>query len=162
MRLLRISGRLHYQTKWKPLSQDLHRCWLITQHSSNLKAPVLFSNLSVADLLDPKINAKKSAVERHHLFPKGYLYSIGIKEVRDTNQVANFALVEWNDNIDISDVPPSKYFKVYQDRYSKDEWKKINFLHALPDRWYDMKYPDFLEARGKAMAQVIRKGFEKL
>lgn len=128
----------------------------------NLKAPVLFSNLSVSDLLDPKINAKKSATERHHLFPKAYLNKIGVKEVRDTNQVANFALVEWNDNIDISDDAPSEYIKSYLDRYSKDEWKKINFVHALPPKWYEMKYQDFLEARRKAMAQVIKEGFRKL
>jgi len=36
----------------------------------NLKAPVLFSNLLVSDLLDPKIIANKSAIERHHLFPR--------------------------------------------------------------------------------------------
>jgi len=128
----------------------------------NLKAPVLFSNLSVADLLDPKINAKKSATERHHLFPKGYLQKQGIKEVRDTNQVANFALVEWNDNIDISDESPSVYITDFLERYSKPEWKKINFLHALPDKWFDMPYPKFLEARRKAMAKVIKEGFGKL
>lgn len=128
----------------------------------NLKAPVLFSNLSVSDLLDPKIIANKSAIERHHLFPKGYLNSIGIREVRDTNQVANFALVEWKDNVSISDTAPSDYIKQYLDRYSKQEWKKISFLHALPEHWYDMKYPDFLEARRKAMAQVIKEGFKKL
>ncbi len=128
----------------------------------NLKAPVLFSNLSVANLLDPKINAKKSATERHHLFPKGYLNKTGVKEVRDTNQVANFALVEWNDNIDISDDSPSKYFPAFFDRYTKAEWKNINFFHALPNKWYELPYQDFLEARRKGMAKVIREGFKKL
>lgn len=127
-----------------------------------LKSPVLFSNLSVEDLLDPKINAKKSATERHHLFPKGYLSRIGIKEVRDTNQVANFALVEWSDNIDISDDAPSEYFPQFLNRYNKNEWKNINFLHALPEKWYSMNYQDFLEARRKAIAEVIREGFKKL
>lgn len=128
----------------------------------NLKAPVLFSTLSVADLLDPKLNAKKSATERHHLFPKAYLQKLGITEVRDTNQVANFALVEWSDNIDISDDSPSVYINNYLERYSKSEWKKINFLHALPDKWFDMPYPKFIEARRKAMSKVIKEGFEKL
>jgi hypothetical protein len=127
-----------------------------------LKAPVLFSNLSVSDLLDPKLNAKKSAIERHHLFPKGYLDSIGIQEVRDTNQVANYALVEWSDNIDISDDAPSKYFPTLLDRYSKEEWKKIKFYHALPDNWYNLPYDEFLEIRKKEIAKVIREGFNKL
>lgn len=127
-----------------------------------LKAPVLFSNLEVSSLLDPKINAKKAAIERHHLFPKEYLHKIGIKEVRDTNQVANFALVEWSDNIEISDTAPADYFPAFLDRYSKEEWKKINFYHALPDNWYKMPYPEFIQKRRKEIAKVIRKGFDKL
>ena len=127
-----------------------------------LKAPVLFSNLSVSDLLDPKLVAKKSATERHHLFPRNYLNKIGIGQIRDTNQVANFALVEWSDNIEISDTAPSEYFKDYLDRYDKQEWKKINFLHALPDKWYTMRYQDFIEARRKSMSLVIKEGFKKL
>ncbi|OQA22598.1 MAG: hypothetical protein BWY63_00744 [Chloroflexi bacterium ADurb.Bin360] len=127
-----------------------------------LKAPVLFSSLSVADLLDPSTKAKKSAIERHHLFPKGYLRKQGITEVRDQNQVANFALVEWSDNIDISDKAPAEYFAQFEPRYSSQEWETLCFLHALPEDWQNMPYPNFLEARRKAMAQVIRRGFETL
>lgn len=127
-----------------------------------LKAPVLFSSLSVADLLDPSTKAKKSAIERHHLFPKGYLKKQGIAEVRDQNQVANFALVEWSDNIDISDQAPAEYFAQFEPRYLAQEWETLRFLHALPEGWQNMSYPDFLEARRKAIAQVIRRGFETL
>jgi len=59
-----------------------------------LKAPVLFSSLYVVDMLNPSTKANKSALERHHLFPKGYLKKLAITEIRDTNQIANFALVE--------------------------------------------------------------------
>jgi len=90
------------------------------------------------------------------------LDSIGIQEVRDTNQVANYALVEWSDNIDISDDAPSKYFPTLLDRYSKEEWKKIKFYHALPDNWYNLPYDEFLEIRKKEIAKVIREGFNKL
>ena len=127
-----------------------------------LNAPVLFSGLLVADLLNPSIKEKKSAIERHHLFPRGYLNKHGIKEIRDTNQVGNFALVEWSDNIDISDDSPAEYFQKYIPKYSKDEWRKTNFLHALPEKWYEMDYMEFLEQRRKGMAKVIRKGFEEL
>ena len=59
-----------------------------------LDARVLFSKMKVSELLDPAMKARKSAIERHHLFPKGYLAKLGIKELRDTNQIANYALVE--------------------------------------------------------------------
>jgi len=127
-----------------------------------LNAPVLFSNLTVSNLLDPKLIAHKSAIERHHLFPKGYLRKIGVTEVRDTNQVANFALVEWKDNIDISDKSPEEYINEYSNMYVSSEWKKINFYHALPEKWYEMPYQEFLEKRRKLMSKVIQQGFNKI
>ncbi len=127
-----------------------------------LKAPVLFSDMLVVDLLDPSTKAKKSAIERHHLFPKGYLKRQGITEIRDINQIANYALVEWSDNIDISDEAPASYFRKYQQRYNRDEWATVSFLHALPDGWEYMDYPAFLEARRKGIARVIRQGYELL
>ncbi len=58
-----------------------------------LDAWVLFSKLKVSELLDPSTQAKKAALERHHLYPKAYLRRMGITETRDVNQVANLALV---------------------------------------------------------------------
>lgn len=127
-----------------------------------LKAPVLFSKLSVADLLDPATKAKKAALERHHLFPRAYLEKLGITEVRDTNQIANYALVEWSDNIEISDTAPAEYFPEYQNRYDEKDWETMRFLHALPKGWELLSYADFLEQRRKGIAKVIRAGFEQL
>ena len=127
-----------------------------------IDAYVLFSKMKVSELLDPELKAKKSATERHHLFPKGYLERIGITEIMQTNQVANFALVEWGDNIDISDKTPEEYFPLYIKRFSPDELKKMMEWHALPEHWYKMKYEDFLVERRKLMAKIIRRGYEKL
>ena len=74
-----------------------------------LDARVLFSKMRVAELLDPALRAQRSTLERHHLFPKGYLKTIGITDIRDTNQIANYALVEWGDNVQISDQSPAEY-----------------------------------------------------
>ena len=43
-----------------------------------LDARALFSKIKVADLLDPSMHANRAAVERHHLFPKGFLSKQGI------------------------------------------------------------------------------------
>jgi hypothetical protein len=125
-------------------------------------APVLFSDLTVADLLNPAVQGKKSAIERHHLFPKGYLQKQGIRDVHDANQIANYALVEWSDNIDISDKSPEEYFPEFQARYSEKDWKEYRRLHALPTGWERMDYAAFLAKRRKMMAEVIRAGYEKL
>jgi len=58
-----------------------------------LDAKVLFSDLKVSDLLDSAIKSNKG-LERHHLFPRGYLRRLGITDLQDTNQLAIFALVE--------------------------------------------------------------------
>ena len=60
-----------------------------------LDAKALFSNEKAKDLLDPSVHGTKASVERHHLFPKGYLKTLGITDIRQTNQIANYALVEW-------------------------------------------------------------------
>lgn len=127
-----------------------------------LDAKVLFSKMKVSELLDPAIKAKKSSTERHHLFPKNYLKKISITEIRDTNQIANYALVEWSDNIEISDSAPSEYLPQYLARFTPDDLDKMYYWHALTQEWESMKYEDFLKARRKAIAQVIRDGFRKL
>jgi len=127
-----------------------------------LDAQILFSKMKVSELLDPALKAKKSATERHHLYPRNYLKKQGIIELRDTNQIANFALVEWTDNIDISDKAPSEYLPGYLKRFSETEIEQMNYWHALPPCWSEMKYNEFLGARRKLMAQVIRDGFSKL
>ncbi len=127
-----------------------------------LGARALFSNISVAELLDPALKAKKSAVERHHLFPKGYLAKLGITEVRDTNQIANYALVEWADNIAISADSPAKYIPKYEARFRPNELAQMHYWHALPDDWAQMAYQEFLEQRRRRMARVIRDAFASL
>ena len=127
-----------------------------------LDAQVLFSQMKVSKLIDPALKAKKSAIERHHLFPKNYLKKLDITELRDTNQIANYALVEWTDNIDISDEAPSTYLPRYIERLSGHARKQMYYWHALPEGWENMEYEDFLISRRKAIANVIRDGFDRL
>ena len=127
-----------------------------------LDAKVLFSQLKVTDLFDPAMHANKSALERHHLFPKGYLKKCGVTETRDTNQIANFALVEWSRNIEISDKDPAAYFPPLAAKWDAAEFKAMSYWHALPDGWEIMDYPDFLAVRRKLMAAIIHDGFSRL
>jgi hypothetical protein len=127
-----------------------------------LGANVLFSKMKVSELLDPALRGTKAAIERHHIFPRGHLKTLGITSTRDTNQIANFALVEWSDNIGISDDPPSAYFPQYAARFSQRELGDMMYWHALPEGWHELEYFEFLEARRQAMASVIRDGYRTL
>jgi len=127
-----------------------------------LGANGLFSKLKVSDLLQEGLRSKKSALERHHLFPKAWLQRNGVTEQRETNQIANFALVEWSDNISISDTSPSEYLPAYLNRLSKDEKDKMYYWHSLPENWEQMSYEDFLIERRKRISLVVKDAYETI
>jgi len=129
---------------------------------NKLGAPVLFSHKTVSELVDPTIQSKKKPLERHHLFPRAWLEGQGIDNRRVINQMANYALVEWPDNIEISDAPPTEYVPAVRARFSDPDWRKMNELHAMPENWFQMEYQEFLTERRKLMAGIIRRGFERL
>lgn len=129
---------------------------------NRLGANVLFSHKKVSDLIDPALRAKKKPLERHHLFPRGWLEKEVTKEQTEINQMANYALLEWPENIDIGMTPPGQYAPAIRERFPNAQWDKMLSDHALPNGWEDMAYPDFLEARRKLMADIIRQGFESL
>jgi hypothetical protein len=127
-----------------------------------LGANGLFSKLKVSDLLQEGLRSKKSALERHHLFPKAWLQRNGVTEQRETNQIANFALVEWSDNISISDTAPSEYLPAYLNRLSKDEKDKMYYWHSLPENWEQMSYENFLIERRKRISLVVKDAYETI
>ena len=127
-----------------------------------LGAQALFSQSPVVDLLDPPAQGQKRALERHHLFPKQYLKKQGIESVRDINQIANYALVEWDDNISISDAPPTQYWGKYAERFDQVTLATMMQWHALPEQWWTMSYDQFLAARRPLIAGVIRQGYQRL
>lgn len=122
----------------------------------------LFSKLKVNELLQAGLRANKSALERHHLFPKAWLMRNGITEQRDYNQIANFALVEWSDNIAISDKEPKIYLPFYEERFVASDLERMKYWHALPDNWQEMEYREFLAERRKRIASVVEDAFGKL
>lgn len=127
-----------------------------------LDAEALYSVQKTSDLLDAAIKAPRSASERHHLFPKAYLESTGVADNRDKNQIANFAIVEWQDNAEITDRPPVEYVPEYEARFDLKKLERMYYLHALPDGWQSLDYEDFLKQRRELMASVIKDAFEEL
>jgi hypothetical protein len=124
---------------------------------------VLLSTTKVRSRLDPAVSLKKG-IERHHLFPRNYLLQRGITDIKRVNQIANFAMVEWSDNIQISDDAPGEYWpkQLAAKRFDDDRLARQCDLHALPDGWQAMSYDQFLSARRVLMADVVRRAFEQL
>ena len=118
--------------------------------------------MKVAELLDPITDSKKASLERPHLFPKNYLARIKTEDDRERNQIANFALVEWIDNIEISDTAPVEYLPDHLTRFSGEEIAPMYRWQVLPDGWENLNYHEFLEQRRKMMANIIKDGFETI
>ena len=129
---------------------------------NRLSAPVLFSHKKIGELIDPAVRTQRKLLERHHLFPRAWLAREGINDRRLVNQMANYALLEWPENLDIRDKPPVEYVAAIKPRFSHDAWAQMCELHALPEDWQEMDYADFLEQRRHLMADIIRRGFESL
>jgi hypothetical protein len=124
-----------------------------------LGATALFSNVKISDLADPAIVGTKSQIERHHLFPKAYLDSLGVKDVRETNQIANFAWLEWPDNLKIGAEAPAMYVPQLDSALVGETRKKIYEWHALPTQWWTLPYAEFLAQRRALIAKVIEQAW---
>ena len=75
-------------------------------------------------------------IERHHLFPKGYLKSVlGISDTKRVNQIANFALVDWVENIAISRPRP-------MDEYLSASFLPISMPAHTELAWYPVRLRD--------------------
>jgi hypothetical protein len=46
--------------------------------------------------------------------------------------------------------------------FKPDEWQRMQDLRTLPGQWECVGYAEFLFARRRLMASIIRRGFESL
>lgn len=128
-----------------------------------LNAKILFSksNLLVSKLFEPGTDGKRKSLEKHHLFPKAYLKALGYNDAK-INQMANYAFIDWKDNMEILDEAPSIYYPVVCEGRSPEEIQRMEEENALPHGWENMPYEDFLIERRKLMAAKIKAAFEQL
>jgi hypothetical protein len=126
-----------------------------------LDAEALFSDVRVRSLLDPTISPPR-AIERHHLFPKRYLASLGVTAIQQVNAIANMAFLDWAENSDISADAPSRYWPVMSQAVTQERLRVQVGHHALPVGWEQLEYHEFLEKRRTLIARVVREGFSTL
>lgn len=112
----------------------------------------------------------------HHIFPKDYLQKNGHNNRGEYNQIANFAMLQTEVNIQISNRAPIDYMKSVLEQCNGGENKygginDINELkenmaaNCIPENFPSMDvndYTNFLKARRVLMAKKLREYFESL
>ena len=128
-----------------------------------LNAKILFSksNLLVSKLFDPGTDGNRKSLEKHHLFPKAYLKKLGYTDAK-INQMANYAFIDWKDNMAILDDAPSVYYPIVCNGMTLEQIQTMEEENALPHGWETMTYEEFLVERRKLMAAKIKAAFEIL
>lgn len=128
-----------------------------------MNAKILFSksNLLVSKLFEPGTDGHRKSLEKHHLFPKAYLKSKGYPDSK-INQMANYAYIDWKDNMEILDDAPSIYYPVICEGMADEAIVHMEEENALPHNWKDMSYENFLVERRKLMSAKIKAAFEQL
>jgi hypothetical protein len=132
-----------------------HLSYLMVLNREDAKA--LFSETRIRDVLGGEEIYKKNLIDKHHIFPANYLKKKGLKN-SEINQVANFCYLEYPLNIKISDKNPKDYFPKLLEKCTE----KDLYYHAIPDKFWEMDYNNFLEARRHLIAKVIRDGVQKI
>lgn len=124
--------------------------------------PMLFSTAPLSKYLILGASGTKNAIDKHHIFPKHYLETIGYDDDRDRNQIANFTYLDYATNIDISDDPPIDYVGRYKEKLGEAGYKLACEQNALPENFETLEYMDFLAKRRVLMANTVKKAFEEL
>ena len=127
-----------------------------------LGTPMLFSNTPQSKYWLIGTDGEKKSIDKHHIFPKHYLETIGIASDRDRNQLANFTYLDYNTNIDISDDEPAVYVERYKSKLGEDNYAKHLADNAIPLGFEHLDYFEFLDERRKLMAGIIKKASMKL
>lgn len=120
----------------------------------------LFSTVPVSQLIADGASGTKKAVDKHHLFPDNFLKELGYLSNRSNR--ANFTYADYGNNIYISDDAPSVYVAKYRKELGEEAYLEACEQHALPVGFENMDYEEFLPKRRDLMAQLIKKGFERL
>ena len=128
-----------------------------------LNANVLFSKsrLLLSKLFEPGTDGNRKSLEKHHLFPKAYLKGLGYTDGK-INRMANYAFIDWKDNMEILDESPAIYCPIICRDKSPEDIIKMEEENALPHGWENMSYEEFLAERSKLMSAKIKQAVEVL
>ena len=119
--------------------------------------PLSFIDNSPIDIEGDAISNFNNS-EKHHIFPKKFLKSQGIKEKKATDLLVNFCLIDSALNKNISGKPPSDYFNEF--KVQNKELKKSLDSHLIPldndsGIWAN-DYKTFIQQRAEILYRQLK------
>lgn len=149
-------------------SSPYWKTFIIAQIKLNNRA-FLSKNIDVRTLIEGRGDV-------HHIFPKDYLQKNGKNNRSIYNQIANFAMLQTEVNIQIGKKAPNEYMKsiIEQCNGQENKYGAINSIedlkanmkeNCIPESFVNMtidNYDEFLKERRKLMAQKIKDYYNTL
>jgi len=123
----------------------------------------LYTEMKISDLLDRERSGQRQILELHHLYPKNYLKKeTRYKDLKQYNQRANYQLITYKINAEISDSPPNIYHKKYIEKIQKSKIREMLRLNGLWEGWEEEEYGNFLEKRRNNISKIIQEGWKNV
>lgn len=99
-----------------------------------------------------------NARQFHHIYPKGYLSSIGVS-FHEANIIANICFLSASENNAISDSPPEKYFKDIPSEHKNE----ILDVALIPHKARSglLSFDEFIKLRTEKLVEVAQNLIEK-
>ena len=169
-----IDGKLPGESSYSSYYKESE--YIVTICAAQRNTTTLFShgnNLREA----MRTSVKKSRLEEHHIFPKGYMEKMGYSPEEIDEKVdimENLAPIASAENKKISDNSPVDYVvngttgkngatnHPIMNAFSKTEWKHMCDAYALPDNWWELSYDEFIKQRAALIPAMIKSRFDSL
>ncbi|NUS53451.1 MAG: hypothetical protein HOV66_01105, partial [Streptomycetaceae bacterium] len=109
--------------------------------------------------LHKSLLGKSSGLQVHHIFPKSLLYTAGYSR-GEVNGIANYCFLTQDTNLKISNRRPAEYFVEVE--AANPGALASQWIPEDPELWELERYPDFLAARRKLLAQAANAFLDEL
>lgn len=121
----------------------------------------LFSTNSIADRFALGASGSKNNYDYHHIFPKHFLELQGYSR-KDFDKRANFVILDYQTNIEISDKNPKEYIPEFKNKLNSEIFKSTMEQNAIPENITELTYEQFIEKRKDKIIQIFRNAYDMI
>lgn len=118
----------------------------------------LFSTSAIENLFNLGASGTKNNFDFHHIFPKHFLQEQGYTS-KDFDKRANFTILDYQKNIEISDKDPQVYMVEQAQKMQPDAFNASLKQNAIPLNVTELTFEQFIEQRKDMMIQIVRDAY---